>query len=375
MGNKQYLTFNLQNLQYGIEAALVQEIFPIPELIPIVETFTDIIGIINLRGQTVPIMHLDLLQENSSNNCCKLSDYVIVIQWESLQLGLVVHQLNEVLDLNDEAIKTEPASGLIYDAKTALVSGIYQGEYGNIVLLNIKILVEQLDAILPLIWDAQMQLESMFNHPNGEVEPQLEQELLQESEALQTSKIIPNFYDLYCPDATIEERAIFQQRADDLRRQTESLKVIKKLVPMAVISWGEEYYGLDLELVRAFTKISNLTPIPCCPNHIVGNINLRGEIVTLIDIRNTLNIPTSPISISSNVVVVQVDDIVAGLPVDQILEMTYLNSAEIRSLSGILPDLDEQYVQGTAFFQEKMLKILDLPKIFSQGGLVVNADA
>lgn len=373
MENKQYLTFNLQNLQYGIEAALVQEIFPIPELIPIVETFTDIIGIINLREQTVPIMHLDLLQENSSNNC-KLSDYVIVIQWESLQLGLVVHQLNEVLDLNDESIEAEPIWGLTHDVKKAVISGIYQGEYGNIVLLNIKTLIEQLDAILPLIWDAQMQLESTVKHPNGEVEPQLEQELLQESEALQTSNIIPDFYDLYCPDATIEERAIFRQRADDLRRQTESLKVTKKLMSLAVISWGEEYYGLDLELVRAFTKISSLTPIPCCPNHIVGNINLRGEIVTLIDIRNTLNLPTTPIGISSNVVVVQVDDIVAGLPVDQVLEMTYLNSADITSLSGILPDLDEQYVQGTAFFQEKMLKILDLPKIFSQGVLVVNAD-
>jgi purine-binding chemotaxis protein CheW len=374
MGNKQYLTFNSQNLQYGIEAALVQEIFPIPELIPIVETETDVIGIINLREQTVPIMHLDLLQENSSKTC-KLSDYVIVIQWEGLQLGLVVHQLKEVLDLNDEAIETEPASGLIYDVKTAVISGIYQGEYGNLVLLNIKTLFQQLDAILPLIWDAQMQLESMVKHPNDEVEPQLEQELLQESKALQTSKIIPDFYDLYCHEATIEERAIFRQRADDLRQQTESLKVTKKLMPMAVISWGEEYYGLDLELVLAFTKISNLTPIPCCPNHIVGNINLRGEIVTLIDIRNTLNLPTTPINVSSNVVVVQVDDIVAGLPVDQVLEMTYLNSADMTLLSGTLPDLGEQYLQGTAFFQEKMLKVLDLPKIFSQGGLVVNADA
>jgi purine-binding chemotaxis protein CheW len=73
--------------------------------------------------------------------------------------------------------------------------------------------------------------------------------------------------------------------------------------------------------------------------------------------------------------VVQVDDIVAGLPVDEVLEMTYLSAADMTPLSAILSDFGEQYLQGTAFFQEKLLKILDLPKIFTEGKLVVNEQA
>jgi purine-binding chemotaxis protein CheW len=139
-----------------------------------------------------------------------------------------------------------------------------------------------------------------------------------------------------------------------------------------VIGFGDEYFGLDLELVHEFTDISNLTPIPCCPNHIVGNMNLRGEIITLVDIRNVLNLPAVPVSVGSKVVIVQVDDIVAGLPVDQVLEMVDLNSADMTPLTGILSDLSEQYLRGTAFFQEKMLRVLDLPKLLTQGGLAVN---
>jgi purine-binding chemotaxis protein CheW len=146
-------------------------------------------------------------------------------------------------------------------------------------------------------------------------------------------------------------------------------------MPLAVIGFGDEYFGLDLGLVREFTDISNLTPIPCCPNHIVGNMNLRGEIVTLVDIRQVLNLPTPPVSVGSQVVVVQVDDIVAGLPVERVLEMVELNAADMKPLSGILSDFSEQYIRGTAFFQEKMLNVLDLPKIFRQGELVVNEEA
>jgi purine-binding chemotaxis protein CheW len=104
-------------------------------------------------------------------------------------------------------------------------------------------------------------------------------------------------------------------------------------------------------------------------------MNLRGEIVTLVDIRKVLDLPTPPVKVGSEAVVVQVDDIVAGLPVDGVFEMVHLNSADMTPLSEILSDISEQYVRGTAFFQEKILKVLDLPKIFTQGRLAVNEEA
>ncbi len=388
MENKQYLTFHLHNLQYGIEAALVQEIFPLPELTPIAETSTGIIGILNFRGQIVPMMHLDLLQEHSSKYC-HISDYVIVLQWEGLQFGMVVHQVNEVIELNAESIETEPYYELLNDINTAFIAGMAQVDLGNILLLDPKALIPQPDAILTLIWDAQMQLDVMAASPisdveeqpeqdvlqESDVEEQLEHDVLQEEEELQTPKILSSFYDLYCPNATPEERVIFRARADNLRQQIESLKVTNELMPLAVIGFGNEYFGLDLELVREFTDIGNLTPIPCCPNHIVGNMNLRGEIVTLVDIRNVLNLPTVPINIGSQAVVVQVDDIVAGLPVDRVFEMVSLNSADMTPLSGILSDFGEQYIRGTAPFQERVLSVLDLAKIFTKGELTVNEEA
>jgi purine-binding chemotaxis protein CheW len=143
---------------------------------------------------------------------------------------------------------------------------------------------------------------------------------------------------------------------------------------MAVIQLSDEYFGVDLKLVREFTSIKNLTRIPCCPNHIVGNMNLRGEIVTLVDIRNTLKLPNPPINVGAPAVVIQVGDIVAGLPFDQVMEMVHLNSTDMKPLPETSSNFSENYLRGTALFQGKMLSVLDLPKIFTQAGLVVNEE-
>ncbi|HEY9597089.1 MAG TPA: chemotaxis protein CheW, partial [Cyanophyceae cyanobacterium] len=335
---KQYLKFRLHELQYGIEATLVQEIFPLPELIPIAEASSDMIGLLNFKGQIVPIMHLDLLQEHPAKKI-QLSDYVIILQSEDLQFGMIVHQVNEVLEVNAELIKSNSFYEAIDKNDSALVSGIAKLEIGNIILLDPKGFMPKVESVLPLIWDAQAQLDLIAASPISNAEQQLEQAVPHQDDELQTSKIISEFYNLYCPNITPESRAIFRQRADNLRQSSERLNVTTELMPLAVIGLGSEYFGVDLELVRGFTEISNLTPIPCCPNHIVGNMNLRGEIVTLVDIRNVLNLPTPPVKIGSEAVVVQLDDIVAGLPVDRVLEMVYLNSADMTPLSGNLSDI------------------------------------
>jgi purine-binding chemotaxis protein CheW len=284
---------------------------------------------------------------------CHISDYVIIMQCEGLQFGLVVHQVNEVLEVNTATIETEPFYELVCDNHIEFTAEVAKLNVGNIILLDPKTLTSQIDAILPLIWDAQMQIDAMTASSSSDVEQQLEQDVLQQDEGLQAHKISTNFYDLYCLELTAAERAIFRQRADNLKPSSESLKVINKLTPLAVIGFDNEYFGLDLELVREFTDIGNLTPIPCCPNHIVGNMNLRGEIITLVDIRTVLNLPIAPVHVGSQAVVVQIDNIVAGLPVDQFLEMVELNSADIASLPTAPSNLGEQYLRGTVVFEEK----------------------
>ncbi|HEY9597087.1 MAG TPA: chemotaxis protein CheW, partial [Cyanophyceae cyanobacterium] len=262
----------------------------------------------------------------------------------------------------------------ITDINPGLIAGVTKLDRGNLILVNCQAIIRQPDAISTQILDAQ-QIEGMATLENYEVVSPLKQESIQQSEGLSISKNFLNFYELYCPNVSPEEREIFQQRADNLKQSIESSTITEELISVAIVGFGNEYFGLDLDLVREFTDISNLTPIPCCPNHIVGNMNLRGEIVTLVDIRNHLNVAKVPINIGSQAVVIQVDDIVAGLPVDRVLEMADISPSKLTPLSAILPDSEQQYLRGTAVFQEKIVRVVDLPRLFTQGALVVNEQA
>ncbi len=357
--SNKYLTFRLHNSLYGIEAEFIQEIVLLPELIPIADANTDIIGVFYLKQQLIPVLHLDLLLGYSLQDC-HVSDYIIIIQWESLQIGMVVHEISEMIELDDDVIETPASQVNLSVNDLSFITRFIQIESETVWLLNSQKLIRQPDALLTLIWDLESELDAR--------KKVLQEQNYQQLEGIQVS----NFYDLYCSYTTLEERTIFQQRALELQDIAIGSETEIEKLSFAVIVFGNEYFGLDLELVREFTNIQNLKPIPCCPTHIIGNMNLRGQIITLVDIRSVLNLPTTPINIGSKAVVFQVNDILAGFPVDRVLEVVSLKHDEIMPLSVTSFDDNIRYLRGIAPFEEKVLCVLDLPKILTEGGLIVN---
>jgi purine-binding chemotaxis protein CheW len=359
-----YLTFILNDQIYGIDAELVQEIFPIPELITLAGYNNDVIGILNLRGQIVPVIHLNLLWGYPLEKC-EVEDYVLIYQWNGLQIGTVINKVNEMLELDTENLEIIPPQEIFENADVSFVSGVVQVDSDIVLLLDSETLVRQPEALLTLIWDAETHLNFMAASNGGQNNDEY-----QRLEGIE----LPSFYDLYCPSASHEEREIFQKRSFQLQETIADSEENTKIKPIAVICWGNEYFGLNLELVREFTSIYNLTPIPCCPKHIIGNMNLRGEIITLVDIRNALNLPTNPVSVGSKVVVIEIDNIIAGFPIDRVLDVVHVNSNDMTKLMATTSSESMLYFQGIVPFEEGILCVLDLAKLLNHGGLVVNEE-
>lgn len=134
---------------------------------------------------------------------------------------------------------------------------------------------------------------------------------------------------------------------------------------------GNQYFGLDLSWVREFINIRSVTPIPCCPQHIVGNINLRGEVMTLVNIQTVLNLSGELSESPQKAVVFEVNDVVAGLTVDEVVNVTALSSAQIAPIPAAVSAAYREFLQGTILYDNQYLNILDLPKMISQGVLNV----
>lgn len=346
MENKPYLIFSLHDLHYGIDALLVQEIFHLPELIPIVEAPTDIVGVLNLRGQIVPVMHLSLRLGNSSKKCY-LSDSVIVLNYAGLQVGVIVSNVYEVKNIDTTFIDHEIDYGRVKDINPRFLEGLAKIENNTIALLNHHNLIRDPEAVESLI--------------------ELDYE-----QSLEFSGVISSFYESCCPNTTLQEQSIFKKRTDNLRQLGKD-NTSNELISLAVVGLNNEYFGLDLELVQEFTNICNVTPIPCCPSHIVGNMNLRGEILTLIDIRSALNMPLTKTNDGAKAIVVNVEDLVAGFPVDEVFDVMYLHPSEVTSLP-VAVNHNEKYLRGTVAYLGSILTILDLPKLLTNKSLVVNEE-
>jgi purine-binding chemotaxis protein CheW len=403
MDSKPYLIFDLGNSQYGIDAQLVKEVFSLPEIEPMPEAPSDIIGILNLRGEVVPVMHL-ALRLGHPTVTCRVSDQIVVLDWQGLQIGMVVDRVQELQTIDSKAIQPQLNYGRA-NTNPAFMAGIAQLESEQLVtLLAPEALIREPNEVAMTIWEGAVpqngaakrpeqtatidsggdyqswlddlepksQSQTAFKLPEGLFEIADENTVEVEPQAEAARPVFGSFYERYCPRATPEERAIFRQRADSLQQPLTGLSDSTGLYPLAVIDLGGEYFGIDLKTVQEFTRIRNLTAIPCCPKHIVGNMNLRGEIVTLVDIRNLLNLPITEAQIGSQTVVVRVNDIVAGVLVDDVSDVIYVKTDEIKTVPIALHGGSSAYLKGTLPLFDLSMGILDLPKIMTQGELVVN---
>jgi len=312
---------------------------------------------------------------------------------------MVVDWVQDLQNIDQNLIQTQPDYGRSLQPNSinpAFIAGIAKIESELIVILNPETLIRQPEQVTAISSGHKMahpevsettfldsELDSNFENdrlfPDENLDLEID-ELFTNLNAADLDRDIPtesqtatgDFYDRYLPEISATDRNILLRRAENLRLTLVDLNDATGLFPLAIVKIGGESFGMDLTAIQEFTSIRNLTKIPCCPSHIVGNMNLRGEIVTLVDIRNILNLGGAPIKIGSKTVVVQVHDILAGLPVDDVTDVTYVNPQQIKSLPIALPASSEAYLQGTVSLFDLTLGILDLPKILAGKELIVN---
>jgi purine-binding chemotaxis protein CheW len=375
METKPYLIFEQNGFLCGIEACYVREIFFLPELTAIAEAPQDIVGAIDLRGEILPVMDLNLRfgyvwQEYS------VTDSTIVIEWQESKVGIIVNQVREVKELSEDAITPQLSYGRENsEASHHFVAGLARCEADIVMLLNLDRLIRYSPKKSEESWPV-----SPNNAGSEETAGEADTENLQwqiNAKLLGKNPQILSKRQVFCLQATPEEKAIFKSRANNLRWRGEEENDAAINMSLAVFVLNGEYFGIHLDLVREFTDINQVTPVPCTPDRIVGNINLRGEIVTLIDIRSVLNMSlnmSDAANYLSQAIVVEVADLVAGIVVDEILDIIYLNVSEIAAVPTALYSANREYLRGTAIYGEKMMAILNLQKLLTKGEVVVDEE-
>lgn len=128
---------------------------------------------------------------------------------------------------------------------------------------------------------------------------------------------------------------------------------------------ADEKYGVPVSQVREVLRYSEITPVPGAPDYVIGIINLRGNVVTVLDTRKRFALPPVEVDDSTRVVIIEVEEQVVGILVDQVSEVMRLGNGEVETAPNVGNDESSKYIQGVASRDGNLLILVDLHKLLS----------
>ena len=129
---------------------------------------------------------------------------------------------------------------------------------------------------------------------------------------------------------------------------------------------GDELYGVDIMDVKEIVKTQNVRPIPNAPFYVEGIINLRGNVVTVIDTRARFGIPPAEVTDNTRIMIIESEKHVIGILVDSVAEVADLNTADIDDTPNVGTEENAQFISGVCNRKDDLLILIDLTKLFTE---------
>lgn len=132
-----------------------------------------------------------------------------------------------------------------------------------------------------------------------------------------------------------------------------------------------ETYGIETAYVREVYPLRDLTPLPCTPPFIAGIVNVRGQVMSVIDIKKLFGLPAKGLTDLNKVVIIADGDMEFGILADAILDVRNIPLEEIQLGLPTLTGVREDYLKGVT---AERLVVLDAGKLLHSSNIVVHEE-
>ena len=127
-----------------------------------------------------------------------------------------------------------------------------------------------------------------------------------------------------------------------------------------------ETYGINVMRVQEVLRYTEIAPVPGAPSYVLGIINLRGNVVTVIDTRQRFGLNSGEISDNTRIVIIEADKQVVGIMVDSVAEVVYLRQSEIETAPNVGNEESAKFIQGVCNKNGELLILVELDKMMSE---------
>lgn len=317
-----YLYFTLGDNKYAVSLQQVVEIMKLPLLDYPQKLPNNFVGLLNYNNFTINILDLRFYLDIKVTPY-SVSSQLLVVKTDESIFGLMIDKVEDIISFDESKVE-------YFASGSEIIEFIYKKEDGTISVINLNTLenvikqgVDSLDVDIP----------SLFPHDDDS-----RYKLMQRGQALQEKFDLATVTNIFSHDRFIS------------------------------FSLGENVYCFDLKYVKEFLKNFCITTIPCNFDYIAGVIALRGDFITIINMKkflgtsdniNNLN-PESNES-KNSIIVIKIPDFEIGFLVDEILSIINIPEDLIKKT----PQQYDKYVLSEVVIEDNFYTILDIKNILS----------
>ncbi len=163
-------------------------------------------------------------------------------------------------------------------------------------------------------------------------------------------------------------KSLQEENGIDIR--SGSAKSNINLAQLVTFKVDNELYGLEILKIQEIVRLPDITRLPKAVSFIKGVINLRGNIVPVIDLREKFGLPAKRYSKMTRAIVVEISGKKIALIVDEVAQVLRIDSSEISEAPYLVSSIAKEFIKGVAKFEEQLVIILMIDKILSNSDVV-----
>jgi len=169
-----------------------------------------------------------------------------------------------------------------------------------------------------------------------------------------------------------EKRKILRERARLLAREPEDQRPSAGCLDAVEFLLAYEHYGIESSYVREVYPLRELTALPGTPPFVLGVTNVRGQILSVMDIKRFFDLPDKGLTDLNKIIIVRTEAMELGILADAILGMRVVATEELQSSLPTLTGIRAEYLRGVT---KERLVVLDMERMLSDKGIIVDQQA
>ncbi|WP_303850109.1 chemotaxis protein CheW [Seleniivibrio woodruffii] len=307
---KRFISFNIGQLEYAVEIHRINEIIWMPEVTAIPGLPDYVLGIFSLRGRVIPLisLHDKFGRKHSGIN---ENSRVIIVDINNVMVAFAADKVNAVLSVEENLIEEPPKA---FTEDTEEIAAVLKLEKGERLVM----------ALEPKNIVNKTELEALSR--------------------------------------------VAAQSAGDLtmaEANTHSKDDEKQIVTFQI---ENEQYGILIEKVQEINRYTNVTKVPKTPKFVEGIINLRGEVIPLIDLRTRFDLKAKERDEFTRVIIVNLKNMKVGFVVDGVDEVLRIKTDDIDVVPPVLSaTVSSEFIGGVVnvVSKQKMILLLNIEDLFS----------